>query len=78
MSLVKDGGICWASGCYEKATHTLYYTVEARINGMEPIEQDIEYCLEHVLYFFAWLQYCYPGQYSNFYITPPASELFGR
>jgi hypothetical protein len=68
---------CFAAGCSSKHTHTLTMLSEAR-DGFPAYEQETNYCLEHVLYFAAWLPYCYPGVYTLVGITPPAAELFSK
>lgn len=68
---------CNAAGCLKRHTHTLTTRVEATDN-FPAFEKQTEYCLEHALYFAAWLPYCYPGEYTLISIMPPASELFSR
>lgn len=68
-------GKCAASGCPERTTHILTTKVLATSDMPEMI-REFKYCLEHALYFAAWLPYCYPGKYELISITPPVSELF--
>lgn len=67
---------CTAIPCSEEATHVL--TTKVHFDDMDPIDNEIEYCLKDALYFAAWLPYCYPDKYELVSIQPPASELFDR
>jgi hypothetical protein len=68
---------CWAVRCDKKPTHTVKVRIAA--NDVFPErEDDTSYCLEHALYFAAWLPYCYPDEYTLIGIYPPASELFQK
>lgn len=66
---------CWASRCDEKATHVL--TMLVHHDTLGDMQSEYGYCLEHVLYFAAWLPYRYPGDQELISITPPAEEFFG-
>lgn len=68
---------CNAVPCSKPSTHTLKTRVLADEN-FDEWENEVEYCLDHAIYFAGWLPYCYPGEYEVISITPPASELFGR
>ena len=80
MKYGEIGERCWAGvPCSEVSTHIL--TTQAKVNLGDAVhEMTVEsaYCLDHALYFAAWLPYCYPGEYELVSIMPPASELFGR
>lgn len=73
----KIGDKCWAATCPKTATHVLTNIVKAT-DVFDEWTNETAYCLEHVLYFAAWLPYCYPGEYEIVSITPPADEFFGR
>jgi hypothetical protein len=75
--MLKDDNGCWAASCHKTFTHTLKMRV-LPTGDMPEWESEIGYCLEHALYFAAWLPYCYPGEQELISIMPPASELFSK
>jgi hypothetical protein len=77
MKYGKIGDECWTALCTKRSTHVLS-TIHHIGDEIGDMKVKTAYCLEHALYFAAWLPYCYPDQYKLVSIKPSADEMFGR